>query len=330
MDSAYLQRIRFQLQKRFRRLNSCGHQMFHSALVQFWAFLHDQSLVSGILAKLDAEAKPYETEIAALSRNSVEIFGTEAEQNAFCYRVIQHCAALPLGIQRPPEIWIGRALNGSAKHDEALNAFRETFLEPFYEYIDEALDQQEAVLSLLVKYKRSVEWFTKDEVVAVAQSDERKLARHLYAYLFDQGLDFHIEPQSASGEADLVSPELVLDAKVFDGDRRGLAYLANGVHQVHTYARDFNQQVGYLVVFKTCGDTIDFTFGAPGQLAPFVKAGGKTIYIFVVDICQHNASASKRGPMKVHAVDQALLVRDVKRTSDAVASEEEAGAGQGD
>ena len=135
------------------------------------------------------------------------------------------------------------------------------------------------------------------------------MAKHLYAYLFDQGLDFHIEPQSASGEADLVAPELVLDAKVFDGSRRGAQYLANGVHRVHAYARDFNQEVGYLVVYKTCPETIDFTFSSAGQHAPYVTVGGKTIYIFVVDICEHEMSASKRGAMKVHAVEQEFLVR---------------------
>ena len=96
-----------------------------------------------------------------------------------------------------------------------------------------------------------VEWFQRDELVKI-DGDERDLAKHLYAYLFDQGLDFHIEPQSASGEADLVAAELVLDAKVFDGDKRGLAYLASGFHQVHTYTRDFDQEVGYLIVYKTC------------------------------------------------------------------------------
>ena len=310
MDSAYLQRIRFQLQKRVRRLNSCSYLVFHSSLVQFWNYLQAQSLTSGILGKLEAQAKTYSDEIAALTtRHELEEFTTEAEQFAFVYRVVQYCAQQPLGGHMGPEVKIGHAISGERKHDEALNQFREVFLEPLYEYIDDALDQQGAVLSLLLKYKRKVEWFEREALAQLASGDERKLAKHLYAYLFDQGLDFHIEPQSASGEADLVAPELVLDAKVFDGSRRGVQYLANGVHQVHTYARDFNQEVGYLVVYKTCPETIDFTFSSAGQHAPYVTVGGKTIYIFVVDICEHETSASKRGAMKVHPVEQEFLVR---------------------
>lgn len=311
MDSAYLQRIRFQLQKRVRRLNSCSHPLFHSALLQFWNYLEAQPLTAGILSKLETDAAPYEdAKIEELIKNSsMEIFETEKEQLSFVYRICKYCAHQPLESSAMSEIRIGRAISHRSKHDDALNDFREMFLEPLYEYIDDALDQQGAVLSLLLKYKRKVEWFERETLAQLASGDERTLAKHLYSYLFDQGLDFHIEPQSASGETDLVAPELVLDAKVFDGSRRGIQYLASGVHQVHTYARDFNQEVGYLVVYKVCPETIDFTFSMAGQHAPHVAVGGKTIYIFVIDICEYSMSASKRGAMKVHTVDQEFFVR---------------------
>ena len=310
MDSAYLQRIRFQLQKRFRRLNSCSYMLVHSSVVQFWAYLQADPLTAGILAKLEAVAPPYTAEIAAItSRRELAEFTTEAEQIGFVYRVVQHCAQQPLASHLGPEVKIGHALSNERQHNEALNQFREMFLEPLYEYVDDALDQQGAVLSLLVKYKRKVEWFERDALSELAADNERKLAKHLYAYLFEQGLDFHIEPQSVSGEADLVAPDLVLDAKVFDGVRRGVSYLASGVHQVHTYARDFNQEVGYLVVYKSCPETLDFPFFRSGQLAPSVSVGGKTIYIFVVDICHYESSASKRGAMKIHTVDEDCLLR---------------------
>lgn len=310
MDSAYLQRIRFQLQKRFRRLNSCSYLLFHSSVIQFWNYLQANQLTAGVLAKLEAEALPYTAEISAITtKREIAEFTTEAEQFGFVYRVVQHCAQQPLGNHLGPEVKIGLALSSERKYEEALNHFREMFLEPLYEYVDDALDQQGAVLSLLVKYKRKVEWFEREALADLAAGDERRLAKHLYAYLFDQGLDFQVEPQSVSGEADLVAPELVLDAKVFDGARRGVSYLASGVHQVHTYARDFNQEVGYLVVYKTCPETLDFSFSVSGQLAPCLTVGGKVIYIFVVDICHYESSASKRGAMKVLTVDQDYLLR---------------------
>lgn len=311
MDSAYLQRIRFQLQKRFRRLNSCDAMLFHSTLIQTWNHLREQPLTAGILADMDARSAPYVEELAALtSGRELAEFTTEAEQTAFVFRVVQHCARQPLDPHgRGPELHIGRAVSNERGIDELLNKFREIFLEPLYEYLDESLDKQAAVLSLLVKYKQKVEWFERETLASVAIAGERRLAKHLYAYLFDQGLDFSIEPQSVSGEADLVASDLVLDAKVFDGSRRGKEYLAAGVHQVHTYCRDFNQEVGFLVVYKTCAETIDFVFSEGGQLAPFLKVGGKTIYIFLIDVCDYEASASKRGALHVHSIDESFFVR---------------------
>jgi hypothetical protein len=198
MDSAYLQRIRFQLQKRVRRLNSCAYPLFHSAFMQFWNYLESQSLTAGILSKLETEAATYEdARIEELVKNlSMEIFETEKEQLSFVYRICSYCIRQPLESRTMPEVRIGRAISHSSKHDDALNDFREMFLEPLYEYIDDALDQQGAVLSLLLKYKRKVEWFERDDLTKKAAGDERTLAKHLYSYLFDQGLDFHIEPQS--------------------------------------------------------------------------------------------------------------------------------------
>jgi hypothetical protein len=313
MDSQYLQRQRFQLQKRVRRLNSCSHALFHSSIVQFWHYLHEQPLFAGVLAKLEAQAPSHADDIAELnSQQGVHNFATEGEMLDYCFRVLEYCARQPLvlnGYPASPEVSIAYAVSNEKQHDDALNGFREFFLEPFYEYLDDALDQPAAVLSLLTKYKKRVEWFYREELQSVATQGERALARHLYAYLHDQGLEFSIEPQSASGEADLVSKDLVLEAKVFDGVGRGVAYLASGVHQLHTYARDFNQTCGYLVVYRTCPEDLHFEFATQDSLFPFLTVAGKTIYIVMIDICPHEASASKRGTLKAVSVNAIVLMQ---------------------
>ncbi len=253
MDSHYLQHLRFQIQKRVRRLNSCEENLFHSNLVQFWKYLHAQPLFSGVLARMDVECPRHDESIqATLQQGSYSVFEEENQARAYCFRVIQYCAQQPYDSSNRPELVFGQSLSGASKYSEILDTFREEFLEPFYEQLDEALDQQSAALSLLLKYKHRVEWFEREAVAEFAAVGERKLAKHLYAYLFDQGLDFRIEPQSVSGEADLVSPELVLEAKIFDGDSssRGTRYIKHGVNQLLTYTRDFNQDVGYLVAYR--------------------------------------------------------------------------------
>lgn len=319
MDSQYLQRMRFQLQQRVRRLNSCSHHFFHSALVQFWRYALEQPHIAGIIARMEAETPSFENEITAVcSEFDLPLFDTDASQLGFTFRLIQYCAQQSLSTRTNPELSVGRAISNSSKVDECLDAFRQEYLEPFYEFIDNELDQQMAVLSLLVKYKRKVEWFEREQLTEIAGKDERQLARHLYAYLFDQGLDFHIEPQSVSGEADLVSPTLVLDAKVFDGQSRNPRYLAHGVNQVHTYARDFNQDTGYLVVYKTCPETIHFEFEREENLVPYIQVGGKTLYLLVVDICEYGASASKRGKLTTYDISEDFLVQTATSEEGAV------------
>lgn len=315
MDSNYLQQQRFLLQKKVKRLNSCDFKLFHSLFVQFWGYLRSHALYAGVLSKLAAEAPPYTTEVAATSKGEVHLWDTEQEAVHFNFRLLEYCAAQPLGKGHGPEVMMGRHFAEGTKLNEMLEGFRDAYLEPFYEYLDEALDGRAAVLSLLLKYKRYVEWFERDEVRAlVSKGGERDVAKHMYAYLFDQGLEFHIEPQSISGEADLVAPELVLDAKLFDGDssRHGKRYVLSGVNQLLTYMRDYLQQVGYLIVYRTCAEDLQFSFTRSDMLVPFVVIDGRIIYFLVVDVCEYGGSASKRGPLKAHVVEEEELRTVIK------------------
>lgn len=320
MDSHYLQKQRFLLQKRVRRLNSCGHQLFHSTFVQFWNYVCEHPIFFGVIAKLDAEAPSHHEEIESLikTRSGIPVFERDGSSRDFTFRLLQYCAAQPIDGTRGPEAAVGHAIGHAREFDVALNAFRENYLEPFYEFLDEALDNQAAVLSLLLKYKKKVEWFERKQVSELATRGERVLAEHLYAYLFDQGLDFHIEPQSASGEADLVASELVLDAKVFDGDRRSVTYVKHGINQLLTYTRDFHQTVGYLVIYRTCPADLHFSFERADSLVPFVSIAGKTLYLMVIDICDYGVSASKRGTLKAYQLEEQDLCTLLEEPSTSV------------
>lgn len=306
MDSQYLQQQRFLLQKKFKRLNSCDTELFHSLFVRFWNGLLQHAIFSGSLAALDAREPQFEEEIAHAKSGKKLQFSLEREAIAFTFRLLQHCANEPLDKGIGPEVMVGLAAIRKREYAECLDWFRETYLEPFYEYLDEALDGQAAVLSLMLKYKRHVEWFHREQVRELAQLGERQVAKHLYAYLFDQGLDFQIEPQSISGEADLVSRQLALDVKLFDGDSssRGKRYLIHGVNQLLTYLRDFQQHEGYLAIYRTCPEDLQFSFARQEAPVPYLVINGKVIYFLVIDICQYETSASKRGALKTHELTE--------------------------
>jgi len=223
---------------------------------------------------------------------------------------------------------------GIAFEASGLEGRVETFytvaLEPFYEYLDEQLDDQRLLLSLLVRYKHKCEWFRNDELLRMATADsghaERNLAEHMYEYLYDQGLDFSIEPRSASGKPDLVSAQtgdhrLVADAKVF-GESTAKTYLATAFNQVYTYARDYNEPFGYIVLFNTSGRDVKLVLDTQEQSVPFHCHNGKTIFILTIDISPYTETASKRGPLtslEITAQDLAQLVQ-TETTREAEAS----------
>jgi hypothetical protein len=84
--------------------------------------------------------------------------------------------------------------------------------------------------------------------------------------------------------------------------------VTSGLNQVLTYTRDFHQPTGYLVIFKTCPEDLQFDFERSDSLVPFITFAGRTLYLLVIDICQYNLSASKRGTNKAYR----LVEKDVR------------------
>jgi len=303
MNNEYVQNLRYKLQKRVRRLNSTGFNTFHSAICIFWKFLHSHPILQGICDDLqlrvadagDSARKICEEQESLLAEN-------ELEQAAMSYCVIKWCVASG---KPDSEVKVGGLYENDRKLNETIRAFRDQFLEPLYEYIDEQLDDQRAVLALLRRYKHKCEWFAREAIYGRWKDDtqwgERGLAQHLYEYLHDQGVEFHIEPRSASGEADLIAMQktedpLIADAKIFDPDRsKGKAYIAKGFAQVYRYTVDFNEPFGYLIVYLTGKTDLKFTVKERAQATPFVVYNNKTIFLLTIDVYPHEESASKRG-----------------------------------
>ena len=171
--------------------------------------------------------------------------------------------------------------------------------------MDEQLEDQRVILALLRRYKHKCEWFQREHLFDLWESNtqkgEKNLSMHLYEWLYDQGLDFVIEPSSASGEADLIAAQqsknpLVADVKIFNPDKgRGIQYIAQGFNQIYLYTQDYNEAFGYLIIFNTSGKDLKFAVANQTQGIPSVTHNNKTLFILTIDIFPHEASASKRG-----------------------------------
>jgi hypothetical protein len=303
-------------------VNSAGYETFHFSLKRFWNFLHREETFVGVLeqaAKLVQNAK---ADTERIMKGEALHGESEDEEVCLAYWVISSCVA-----PGHNEISIAHQYTHASKHDEALEMFKDVFVEPLYEYIDEQLDDQRAVLSLLRRYKHNCEWFRHSELQAIADDEkarsaepgkksrvEKRLALHLYEYLHNQGLSFSIEPSSVSGEADLIAAQdsddpLVADVKVFDpASGKNKAYLISGFHQVYQYTLDYNEPFGYLVIFKTCEEGLAISSGEQEQSTSFVTFNGKTIFFVIVDIFPHETSASKRGKLKSYVISEQELI----------------------
>jgi hypothetical protein len=312
LDKEYVQHLRYKLQKRVRRLNSVQHPQFHYALVHVWQWITSQPVFAGILEDL-AKAYPSAAAEAMQIKNGESLVGsTEFEHVALAHAVLKLCVADPTAIEQNIEFVITR------KFEKRLDGIKEQFVEPLYEYLDEQLDDQRAILALLRKYKQKCEWFQRESLFKMWSDDtargEKRLAMHLYEYLHDQGLEFSIEPASASGEADLVAAQasddpLILDAKIFDPEKsKGKSSLVKAFRQIYSYTVDFTQPFGYLLIFKTCEADLKLALTNSEQFTPSVTYNNKTIFFLVIDIFCYDEPASKRPPLKAVEITEADLV----------------------
>ncbi|MBM4389188.1 MAG: hypothetical protein FJ088_15725 [Deltaproteobacteria bacterium] len=207
------------------------------------------------------------------------------------------------------------------KFDRMIEVFTEVFVQPLYEYLDEQLDSRNLLLYLLVRYKHVSEWFRREYLLkryldAGSQRGERVLASDLYEFLYSQGLNFHIEPKSATGEIDLISEQvgddrLLVDAKVFSGTTSSIK---GGFHQIYTYTATYNQPFGCLAIFNVSGTQLSFSFQHSDPRFGILPINGKTIFMVTIDISD-KPSASKRGLLKQVVLTEKDLIQSLEEES---------------
>jgi len=175
------------------------------------------------------------------------------------------------------------------------------------------------MLALLMRYKHRSEWFQREklwEYSKIERRAEKALALDLYSYLYDQGIDFVIEPSSITGEIDLIASQdtddpVLLDAKVFDGEGRGKSYIRKSFNQIYTYTQQYNEPFGYLVIYKTCERDLRFSLKQSGNI-PSLVHNHKTIFLITIDIYPHPKPVSQRPPIQATEIAEKELIEITK------------------
>lgn len=305
--------MRLKIRNRFSRLSSSDLGEFFALSKQFFEFIKKHPVVDSSVQELLAR----NTAIAELEKTQKagNIYGDTDQEAAALGFIVWHKYAA----QSNPHFLIEQSglRNGL---NESLNKYREKFLYPLFDYLDEVLEDANVVLATLRRYKHKVEWYRREELQnlfeANSQQGEKVLAKHMYEYLFDQGIPFHVEPQTASGRPDVVALEdsdhpFIGDVKVFDAAGRGATYLKKGLYQVHLYCCDKNESVGHLIVFNVSNKQLRLDLPSSGDMPRF-EYGQKTIFITVIDIHAHEGSASTRGIPETVTISAEELIREMK------------------
>lgn len=317
MNSHHVQVLGHSLQRRLQRLLASRYPFFHPTLVRFWRFLQGEPVLRGVLQALERRSAEAKAEADRILHENLPVSCLDEDaQVGVSYFVVKHCVEA----NDPDQAVIVSALfNAGHQTGDDLYPFKATFIEPLCDHLDEQLEDQRVILELLRRYKHKCEWFQRRRLFDLWETADRDgewlLKLHLFEYLHDHGLDFTIDPHSDSGKADLVAAQgtpdpLVADAKVFT-IRAGKGYVVGGFHQVYRYTLSYNEPFGYLIVFKTCNEDLNFALATESQATQYVTHNGKTVFLVSIDICPNPTPASKRKQLRTIEITQAELIQGI-------------------
>jgi hypothetical protein len=288
-------------------------------LHQFFAYFNSSAILTGVRDVLLEKGQKYNVrdKVDRILSEDQWLYGeTEEEAAAIGWQMLVRLVNEGTDFQKVLTRFARRA--GGQDINGYLEFFRDEYLEPFYEYVDEHLDDQHVILYLLKKYKHRCEWFQASRLRQMITGDtirgEKEAALDLYEYLHTAGVDFSIEPKGASGVPDFVTEQIgedriIADAKIYWPEKsKGKSYLVTGFNQILTYACDYNEPFAYLIIFNLADEDIRFLLTATGGGFPSYTYNNKTVFFVVIDIFEYGAPASKRGKRKAVDISESDLV----------------------
>ena len=364
MNQQAIQRTRYLLQTRFRRLRGASIGNFEQVCKQVLDWLEKHPVLSASLRHLEQVTGEHHSEIRSILQLKTIEFATI--QRYFLITVVhdqnqkqqdepdfkgytpanleEHASACLLILRATmsrPEAEFYRLLaiyltqenydHRIKDEKQTLDAIKDIAVRDLYEYLDEHLDAINAVNGILQKYKQNVEWFQRKLLQQINQgfegkTGERALALHLQQYVFNQGVEFVVEPTSASGEVDLLLRDsngeyTIIDAKYIKPNATQseiVRKIAEGFNQIARYCEDFNQHEGFLAIFVHDDISIMLDVEQNDSFRYF-RIGGNVIYYVEVNISDR-PSASKSGKTKQIHISQGELIEETRKSAGAETS----------
>lgn len=293
------------------RLSSSPSITFKNQVNNFCKFIDETRIIRNIIEELNAKRKLSDEEIGDAIHKFIDfhdsnIPATEEDALIFHLHLIKDCLA---SSEQNQLAIVGLNYITETSLQEGVVNFVETHIDPVIFYIADKLDDTDAMLDLLSRYKYGVEWFEGNNLYSLYMKDtkrgESNLDKNLREFLHDQGVDYPWStPKSPSGEADIIVSDrenspLVLEVKLFKGDT---SYIEQGIRQLNKYAEDYNSKAGYLVVFNVSEDTLIIN-KKDNKQSPMINYDDKTFFTFVVNLFPREKSAGKSKKEKVCLIE---------------------------
>ena len=305
----YLRNLRIRLQERRHRLYKTDFRTYDTELRYFLQFLDGNTYIRSLLTTLDANTSvDFEQWVTELSdmRREVPFPENEDGRAKVCYGILRRCVDNKYSDNTLD--W-GHHFSSETRFDAMLRDLIKAVMDPLVDFLHDQIDDAGNVLYLIERFKLKAEWFRRSELYALYQGDtsvgEASLDQELRVSLFEGGINYPFsQPSSPSGKADIVAllgsdDPLVLEIKVFDPNlSKGKSHLRQGFHQVLRYSNDYNQSLGYLVIFNCSDRQLAISSEEPSgaEFPPRITYGGKTFFVIPIDIHPDTASASKEKP----------------------------------
>ncbi len=312
--------LKARLIERATRLYESDFEVYDDELRYFLTFLVSDQYIWSVVKTIESEASvDFENWNRTRSDSRTLKFpATELGRAKVCFNIITHCVSQE---NNWDSLSWAREFSNKSNFNEMLHEFNQKIIGPFVSFLCDRINDGSIVLYLIERFKLEVEWFKQSELYDAYRNDtssgERNLELALRASLFNGGIDYPFsQPSSPSGNADVIAlvgtaDPLVLEVKVFDparGKRKN--NLRQGFHQVLRYANDYNEGIGYLVIFNCSGRPLAISpIENTGQEFPTrITHTGKTFFIVTININPDQASASKENPASRVVVSAAELV----------------------
>lgn len=304
--------LRYELQVRKDRLFRVDTQAIIDELRLFFEFVQAKPLLNGILNELRANPPDFKTAYDSMvARRRILLPATEKERVQLCLSFLEHC--IDSGNEDEPfQIAYAVGFYGQNTSDGS-HFFLEQFLMPFYEYLEQHIEEYSSVLYIIEKFKLRSQWFERERLFSLYAADhthgEATLDKVLREFLFDNGIEYPFStPASASGRADIVAslhtPDpVIIEVKVFDGESRGRTYMRQGIRQINEYMTDYNKDVGYLVIFNVCDRELRFSLSNADKPLR-ISLQNKTIFLIDIDIFHDIQPASERPQLQVYEIKE--------------------------